>query len=377
MALLDYLRCLPGGARARSFVLVVPLASALIGTVRAGEEGDGATSAQQFHHVCTWPSEASPDEGVISDLEGKSLALSLPALPIPVIDPGGASGPSDGHTTESRGMLGPHPFARRELGSASDDRPYWHINLFRRVLSDQPFLVTKWWPMEFHRTGFATPLLAGVFSAATSSWEATSVDQSIERHTDQTTQGGYRTVAHGLTKLGNAPTGAVLLGTTYLVGRFSHNERLSETTSLSAEAILDAGIWVTALKAVSARTRPSSGGQGEFFQYNTKNGQENGSFPSGHAMGAFALATVFAHQYEDKPWVRWVSYGTATLIGVSRVALGRHYPSDVLVGAVLGNSVGRMVIARAREGRTLPDWSLQPIVSPGNKGWGLAYSRAW
>src|SRR5439155_16356521 len=178
------------------------------------------------------------------------------------------------------------------------------------------------------------------------------------------TQGGLRSTGHRLTTLVNVSTEAVLVGAGYLIGRIAHDERLTETSSLSAEALLDAGLWIMALKSATARNRPSSAGRGEFFQYHTEHGQDNGSFPSGHAMGAFTLATVLAHQYEDKRWVKWVSYGTATLIGASRVSLGRHYPSDVLVGAVLGNSIGRMVIARSRDGRSPPAASIVPLADP-------------
>jgi len=55
---------------------------------------------------------------------------------------------------------------------------------------------------------------------------------------------------------------------------------------------------------------------------------------------------VFAEQYRDRKWVPWLSYGLATLVGASRLALGRHFPGDVLVGAVLGTSIGRGIAAR-------------------------------
>jgi membrane-associated phospholipid phosphatase len=94
-------------------------------------------------------------------------------------------------------------------------------------------------------------------------------------------------------------------------------------------------------------------------------------------MGAFAVAAVVADEYRDKRWVPWVAYGTAGLIGVSRVRLGRHFPSDVLVGGVLGSSIGRMVSARqgARRERLLT--GLTPVVDPAQKRYGLMYSHSW
>jgi len=57
------------------------------------------------------------------------------------------------------------------------------------------------------------------------------------------------------------------------------------------------------------------------------------SFPSGHATTAFALAAVLGFLSE-----RWFypALLLAAMIGLSRVTLGVHYPSDVLAGAVIG-----------------------------------------
>lgn len=57
------------------------------------------------------------------------------------------------------------------------------------------------------------------------------------------------------------------------------------------------------------------------------------SFPSSHAMNIFAQATLFSCFYPAK---KALFYGFAMLIGISRVYVGVHYPSDVLGGAFLG-----------------------------------------
>lgn len=59
------------------------------------------------------------------------------------------------------------------------------------------------------------------------------------------------------------------------------------------------------------------------------------SFPSGHAMGSMALAAVFFVLAWPTPW-RWfaITIGSlfVLLVGLSRVYLGVHYPSDILAG---------------------------------------------
>jgi membrane-associated phospholipid phosphatase len=270
----------------------------------------------------------------------------------------------------------PEPFLGDDPPFAAPDKPYWRTNLFGRFFRDQKYLFTTWWPSEFERPGFTGPLLVGAFLAgSSSSSEHGGADLRSVKYAKRHTTGRVNESAKALSTLGNAAAGAVLIGTGYLIGRWSHHDQLAEASSLSAEALLTAGLYSTALKKLTARTRPVAGGEGDFFTYSPQEGQVASSFPSGHATGAFAVATVFAEVYKEERWVPWVAYGMAGCIGVARVGQGRHFPSDVLVGALLGNSIGRMAVRRQDDSVT--STSVQPYFDPLAQEAGITWSRQW
>lgn len=102
--------------------------------------------------------------------------------------------------------------------------------------------------------------------------------------------------------------------------------------------VAGAGLLDQVVKNVACRARPSAPQAGDFFcnfpcfpaSYSYA------SFPSGHATTAFATAFILAFWY---PRLRGPFLGLAVLVGLSRVVLGAHFPSDVLLGAVLGSGV--------------------------------------
>jgi undecaprenyl-diphosphatase len=69
------------------------------------------------------------------------------------------------------------------------------------------------------------------------------------------------------------------------------------------------------------------------------------SFPSGHAMTAFAVAGAIALL---APRLRWPVLGLAGVIAVSRVYLGVHFWLDVLAGAALGMAIGALIAVVVR-----------------------------
>lgn len=66
------------------------------------------------------------------------------------------------------------------------------------------------------------------------------------------------------------------------------------------------------------------------------------SFPSGHASNTFALATVAAIFYRRRGWLAYIP---AALVAYSRVYVGSHWPTDVMVSAFIGTGLALLVCA--------------------------------
>lgn len=242
--------------------------------------------------------------------------------------------------------------------------PRWRQNLFARFASDQKFLMTTWWPRESRRYGFVVPFAVASAGAAASAGTGGSLDLRWQRSLASWTSDGRQGVAEALSRLGDRDSALLIIGGVHLASRWAGNQRLQRATSLSAEALLSSGIYSSALKRLAGRQRPE--------------GDSQSSFPSGHTMGAFAVAAVVSGEYDDRRWVPWVAYGSAGLIGLSRIGLGHHFPSDVLAGAALGQSLGRMVTVRDGGGESGPRRGrFQPLFEPRNGGVGLAYGYSW
>src|SRR6266567_1095777 len=204
------------------------------------------------------------------------------------------------------------------------------LGLVGRFIGDQREIWTSPARLRFSDTEWLVPLsgiTAGLFVT----------DRDFSKHLSQSPT----TISHYKT-LSNAGVAALVggAGGMWLLGHASHNEHWAETGFLAGEAALNSLVMVEGLKYSLRRERPYQGdGSGSFFQ------SGGTSFPSGHAAAAWSVAGVVAHEYPG-PLTKIMAYGLASLVSVSRVRAHQHFPSDVLVGSVMGNLIAQNIYSR-------------------------------
>jgi membrane-associated phospholipid phosphatase len=193
----------------------------------------------------------------------------------------------------------------------------------KRGLQDQKEI----WTAPFHRANVKWNAL---FLAGTAT--LVSFDEQILHALPNSAVSTSSDISNGLI----AGTGATLGGIFLVGGLYGGDSHAKETGILGIEALANAFLVYVPLQVIAGRERPNQGsGEGNFFVHHSL----NTSFPSGHSMFAFSMATVIAHEY-PRWWVELLSYGAAGAITGARMTAKMHFPSDLLVGGALGYLIG-------------------------------------
>ena len=143
-----------------------------------------------------------------------------------------------------------------------------------------------------------------------------------------------RSLSRMATDAGGRTGGTVLALLLIIVSR----QRWKQITRSIVAGLAIQTATVQVLKHLTGRPRPA-----QFEAMTVFYGPGTGfhSFPSSHAAFAFMLATVAAAYF---PRWRWLAYGGAAVIALSRVMLDSHFISDVMVGAFIGYMAAYLVL---------------------------------
>jgi membrane-associated phospholipid phosphatase len=177
-----------------------------------------------------------------------------------------------------------------------------------------------------------------------------------------------------------APGSYLIGGTMYAVGRLADNRKLASLGLHGTEALVVGEVTATVLKAIVGRQRPyvqpRDANSYQLFR-GAAGGNDYRSFPSGHAVAAFAAAAaVTAETSRNDPSSTWyvapIMYGGAALVGVSRMYNNQHWASDVLVGAGIGTFAGLKVVRfhDSHSGNRIDRFFLAASLVPADQGGG-------
>jgi membrane-associated phospholipid phosphatase len=150
--------------------------------------------------------------------------------------------------------------------------------------------------------------------------------KSINRHTSGFKDGYSDVLSKSVT-----PVTIAVPVSLFVAGLAGNNKKLKMEAAWFAGGYVLSAIITQGTKRVIQRDRP-------FVTYSFIEKRDDGggySFPSGHTSAAFHAATALSILY-PKWYVIVPSYLWASSVGWARMYQGVHYPSDVLVGAIVG-----------------------------------------
>lgn len=152
-------------------------------------------------------------------------------------------------------------------------------------------------------------------------------------------------------------------------GIIANNDWLRDTGVMVIASVTASGLIQTAAKDLVGRARPGTG-QGP-VSFKPFSGAGYHSFPSGHTVLSVATAWILADQVDFVP-LKIVFYALPVITGASRIYVGAHWLSDVLLGSALGIACAESVLRlypmmKARQTRA--SYSIQLV--PGVKSAGL------
>lgn len=183
------------------------------------------------------------------------------------------------------------------------------------------------------------------------------------------------------------PGSVIIGGSLYAIGRLSHVDRMADLGLNGLEALAAGDIVATAIKWTAGRARPYAVSDTNPRDYQLLRGLHKGrdysSFPSGHALAAFAAAAAVTNETSRWwPGSQWyigpAMFGGAAAVAASRLYNNQHWLSDVILGAGIGTFAGNKVVRynhRTNPNNRFNRWFLAASIVPdGDTGHRLRWS---
>jgi membrane-associated phospholipid phosphatase len=267
--------------------------------------------------------------GIAASLVGGTLATAWGQSVVPTAAKSAAVSEADNKQVKERqsSLQKKKTAADSAADSSSDDRQVNSLHLApKHFLLDQKAMWTSPFKIRLPEATWLVPVAgftAGLFATDSDFMRSLSHNSNTLNRYNKLSNYGLGTMAG-------------LAGGAYFLGLATNNEHERETGFLSGEAAIDSVIATEALSYMTRRERPLvDNANGQFWKGGT-------SFPSDHSAAAWSIAGIVAHEYPN-PLVKFISYGAATAVSLSRIKAEQHFPSDVAVGSAIGWLVSEYV----------------------------------
>jgi membrane-associated phospholipid phosphatase len=220
--------------------------------------------------------------------------------------------------------------------------------LFLNIALDQKDIFTSPFRANRHNAlAWLVPL--GVTGALIAS--DTHIANAFENSRGQVRWGGR------ISDIGASYTLIPIVAGSYIYGAWRDNPKGREIGVLGTESLLDTLIVAGVLKEVFRRNRPDEKHPGDFWGGGT-------SFPSGHAIQIWSIASLLDHEYKRKKIVGITAYTLAGIVSAARIAAQKHFASDVVAGGAMGWFIGRYVYDTHMSHLAHNHASLVPMILP-------------
>jgi membrane-associated phospholipid phosphatase len=290
---------------------------------------------------------------IIAMSAGHSHAFALPANPaLNEVQTASSGSPTNIEVTNSN-----------QETAKSNNESLFSKDYFKLLFDDTTYVLTS--PARWEKKDWTIFSLAALGVAAVALLDKPVWDFMRRNQTDALDR---------IADLGSDITGiesVALLAPFYIVGEVSKNTKAIHTALDGwAVSLIGGGIISPALKFIAGRRAPRDN-EGTYtfnpFSYGFQMSGGAQSFPSGHAIQSFGIASVIASHYEE-PWVKVTAYTIAALGSSARLYQGVHFISDFTAGAIIGTVVGRTVVhfnEKRRKEKREETVFLTPFVRPG------------
>ena len=204
---------------------------------------------------------------------------------------------------------------------------------FKSYLTDSYDILTapaNWKGNDWIKFGSVTAIGSVLY------WQDENIQQWSQQLRNEPTD---KIVKYGIEPWGNYYTIGLVAGIG-IYGLAANDQKSREVSLIATKTLVITTAYSQLAKFLFQRHRPfqdtpPDARRWEFFV----NGiSDYKSFPSGHSVEAFAMATIFANAYKDRKAVPVIAYSMASMVALSRIYDNKHWASDVFIGSEIGRA---------------------------------------